>query len=200
VEQNRDETRGAIIDGARAVLRSGTVFDLTPEAVAFASGVPVEAVFEAYPGSDRTNNIGEIVFDIAETVLNNLMVEISELTPDDEWATNLADTTVVLLTSDPDVNRQALLAAASLGRGTVRRAEPVALNAVGGILEDRKEAGEAVDEDRDAELRLIVTLFRGVIFAWASDRFDQAELHARMLEVADIVISQRDRRRPTSDI
>jgi hypothetical protein len=29
------------------------------------------------------------------------------------------------------------------------------------------------------------------VFAWATDRFGHAELHRRMLEVADIVISQR---------
>ncbi|MBJ31526.1 MAG: hypothetical protein CL466_08960 [Acidimicrobiaceae bacterium] len=183
--------REAIIDGARSVLRTGTVFDLTPEAVAFAGSVDLDAIHEEFPASEKTCHLGEIVLDIAESTLNELMVEIASLEADDDWVTNLADTTVVLLTSDANVTRQVLPAAASLGRGQVRNSPTVAVDAVSTLLDERAQAGEDVADDRNAELRLILTLFRGVVFAWATDRFDHAELHQRMREVGQIVISQR---------
>ena len=183
--------RDAVTAGAKAVLRTGTMFDLSPEAVAFAGGIEIGDVYEEFPASEKTCHLGEIVLDIAEAILNDLMVEVISLEADESWAANLADTTVVLLTSDADVTRQVLPVAASLGRGQVRDTPAVALDAVSSLLDERAQAGEDVGDDRDAELRLILTLFRGVVFAWATDRFDHAELHRRMLEVADIVISQR---------
>ena len=182
--------RAAIINGARSVLRTGTVFDLSPESVAFAAGIDIERVYAEFPASKENGHIGEIVLDIAEATLNELMIEVASLEADEDWATNLADTTVVLLTSDGDVTRQVLPAAASLGRQQVRPTATAAINAVSTLLDERAQAGEGGD-DREAELRLILTLFRGVVFAWASEGLDHAELHRRMLEVADIVIAQR---------
>ena len=183
--------RDAIIEGARSVLRTGTVFDISSESVAFAAGVDVEDVFAEFSTTQENGHIAEIVLDIAEATLSELMFEIASLEADEDWITNLADTTVVLLTSDANVTRQVLPIAASLGRGQVRNSPTVAINAVSTLLEERAQAGEDVAEDRNNELRLILTLFRGVVFAWATDRFDHAELHRRMREVGEIVLSQR---------
>jgi len=183
--------RDAIIEGAKSVLRTGTVFDISSESVAFAAGVDAEEVFAEFSTTQESGYIGEIVLDIAEATLSELMFEIASLEADDDWVTNLADTTVVLLTSDANVTRQVLPIAASLGRGQVRNSPTVAINAVSTLLEERAQAGEDVAEDRNTELRLILTLFRGVVFAWATDRFDHAELHRRMREVGEIVLSQR---------
>jgi len=183
--------RDAIIEGAKSVLRTGTVFDISTESVAFAAGVDVEDILAEFSTTQESGHVAEIVLDIAEATLSELMFEIASLEADDDWVTNLADTTVVLLTSDANVTRQVLPIAASLGRGQVRNSPTVAINAVSTLLEERAQAGEDVAEDRNTELRLILTLFRGVVFAWATDRFDHAELHRRMREVGEIVLSQR---------
>jgi len=183
--------RDAIIEGAKSVLRTGTVFDISTESVAFAAGVDVEDILAEFSTTQESGHVAEIVLDIAEATLSELMFEIASLEADEDWVTNLADTTVVLLTSDANVTRQVLPIAASLGRGQVRNSPTVAINAVSTLLEERAQAGEDVAEDRNTELRLILTLFRGVVFAWATDRFDHAELHRRMREVGEIVLSQR---------
>jgi len=73
--------RDAVTAGAKAVLRTGSVFDLSPEAVAFAGGIEVGDVYAEFPASEKTSNLGEIVLDIAETTLNDLMVEGKDQQP-----------------------------------------------------------------------------------------------------------------------
>lgn len=174
--------RAKLLAGARAVIRSGSVFDLTPESLAFATGIEAQAIETVYPGATW-----QIVFDLAEEILDSLMAEIAGLAPDEDWAENLANTTVVLLTSDPAVNQQVLLVAASQGRGAVRKRPPEAIRQVGELIEKQTDAGKVDGTDQEAELRLILTLFRGVLVSWASDRFGHEELHSRMLEVASVV-------------
>ena len=53
--------RAAIINGAKSVLRTGTVFDLSPESVAFAAGIDIERVYAECPASNENGHILSLI-------------------------------------------------------------------------------------------------------------------------------------------
>lgn len=178
-EVERTATIGRILDAARSVLRERSVFDLSAAVVAIEAGVTRQNVHSYFPTME------ELVYRLADQLTVNFQTAASELDVDDlGWPHLLAERIAEIILADPVPNRQVLLVSASQGRGIDSPTTRSSVKIISAL-----ERRNSVAADRASWLTL--TLFRGVLFTWATEQFSADELRANLRDVADIVVLQR---------
>ena len=172
----RDEklaTRELLLESARAILRDGSLFDLTAISLGHQSGVTRQTVYRYFPNT-------ESIFKALSDDVINAVYEDLQLPSDKEDALDhFVTKAIAVFVSDSAVIRQLVLASA-MGRatGSWRQVNPEDILLA--VVTDMPEDQRPVSKDPVVSARMMITYFRGALYGWAAGFYSDEEFEKQV--------------------
>ena len=175
-QRARDEkvaTRELLLESARTILRSGSLFDLTAISLGNQSGMTRQTVYRYFPNT-------ESIFKALSDQVITQVYEDLQLPSENEGALDHFVTKAIgVFVSDSMVIRQLVLASA-LGRasGNWHQVDPeeILLKVVSDMPADKRP----VSTDPAVSARMMITYFRGALYGWAAGFYSDEEFEKQV--------------------
>ena len=175
-QRARDEkvaTRELLLESARTILRSGSLFDLTAISLGNQSGMTRQTVYRYFPNT-------ESIFKALSDQVITQVYEDLQLPSENEGALDHFVTKAIgVFVSDSMVIRQLVLASA-LGRasGNWHQVDPeeILLKVVSDMPADKRP----VSTDPVVSARMMITYFRGALYGWAAGFYSDEEFEKQV--------------------
>ena len=175
-QRARDEklaTRELLLESARTILRSGSLFDLTAISLGNQSGVTRQTVYRYFPNTES------IFKALSDQVITQVYEDLQLLSENEDALDHFVTKAIGVFVSDSMVIRQLVLASA-LGRasGNWHQVDPeeILLKVVSDMPADKRP----VSTDPAVSARMMITYFRGALYGWAAGFYSDEEFEKQV--------------------
>ena len=175
-QRARDEklaTRELLLESARTILRSGSLFDLTAISLGNQSGVTRQTVYRYFPNTES------IFKALSDQVITQVYEDLQLPSENEDALDHFVTKAIGVFVSDSMVIRQLVLASA-LGRasGNWHQVDPeeILLKVVSDMPADKRP----VSTDPAVSARMMITYFRGALYGWAAGFYSDEEFEKQV--------------------
>ena len=175
-QRARDEkvaTRELLLESARTILRSGSLFDLTAISLGNQSGMTRQTVYRYFPNTES------IFKALSDQVITQVYEDLQLPSENEDALDHFVTKAIDVFVSDSMVIRQLVLASA-LGRasGSWHQVDPeeILLKVVSDMPADKRP----VSTDPAVSARMMITYFRGALYGWAAGFYSDEEFEKQV--------------------
>ena len=175
-QRARDEklaTRELLLESARTILRSGSLFDLTAISLGNQSGVTRQTVYRYFPNTES------IFKALSDQVITQVYEDLQLPSENEDALDHFVTKAIGVFVSDSMVIRQLVLASA-LGRasGNWHQVDPeeILLKVVSDMPADKRP----VSTEPSVSARMMITYFRGALYGWAAGFYSDEEFEKQV--------------------
>lgn len=180
--RERAETRQKVLDGARRILREGSMFDMTVQNLVEASSVSRQSIYRHFPATK------DIYKALSDEVVSEIYVGLAGLSPSDSgFIPRLVDAAIEVLCRDPKVARVLVLTSAidrAAGDWIQIDPESLLLAAITAMPATHRPGSR----DPKVAARILITYFRGALYGWAAGFLSDSEFEAEIRKAWDLKV------------
>ena len=166
-------TRELLLESARTILRSGSLFDLTAISLGNQSGMTRQTVYRYFPNTES------IFKALSDQVITQVYEDLQLPSENEDALDHFVTKAISVFVSDSMVIRQLVLASA-LGRasGSWHQVDPeeILLKVVSDMPADKRP----VSTDPAVSARMMITYFRGALYGWAAGFYSDEEFEKQV--------------------
>ena len=166
-------TRELLLESARTILRSGSLFDLTAISLGNQSGVTRQTVYRHFPNTES------IFKALSDQVITQVYEDLQLPSKNEDALDHFVTKAIGVFVSDSMVIRQLVLASA-LGRasGSWHQVDPEAILIK--VVSDMPADKRPVSTDPAVSARMMITYFRGALYGWAAGFYSDEEFEKQV--------------------
>ncbi|MEK9990644.1 MAG: TetR/AcrR family transcriptional regulator, partial [Halieaceae bacterium] len=162
-----------LLESARTILRSGSLFDLTAISLGNQSGMTRQTVYRYFPNTES------IFKALSDQVITQVYEDLQLPSENEDALDHFVTKAIGVFVSDSMVIRQLVLASA-LGRasGSWHQVDPeeILLKVVSDMPADKRP----VSNDPSVSARTMITYFRGALYGWAAGFYSDEEFEKQV--------------------
>ena len=166
-------TQELLLESARTILRSGSLFDLTAISLGNQSGMTRQTVYRYFPNTES------IFKALSDQVITQVYEDLQLPSENEDALDHFVTKAIGVFVSDSMVIRQLVLASA-LGRasGSWHQVDPeeILLKVVSDMPADKRP----VSTDPAVSARMMITYFRGALYGWAAGFYSDEEFEKQV--------------------
>ena len=166
-------TRELLLESARTILRSGSLFDLTAISLGNQSGMTRQTVYRYFPNTES------IFQALSDQVINTVYADLQLPSGRENALEHFVTKAIAVFVSDSAVIRQLVLASA-MGRasGSWHQVDPEGILLA--VVTDMPEDQRPVSKDPVVSARMMITYFRGALYGWAAGFYSDEEFEKQV--------------------
>ena len=166
-------TRELLLESARTILRSGSLFDLTAISLGNQSGVTRQTVYRYFPNTES------IFKALSDQVITQVYEDLQLPSKNEDALDHFVTKAIGVFVSDSMVIRQLVLASA-LGRasGNWHQVDPEEILLK--VVSDMPAENRPVSTDPAVSARMMITYFRGALYGWAAGFYSDEEFEKQV--------------------
>ena len=166
-------TRELLLESARTILRSGSLFDLTAISLGNQSGMTRQTVYRYFPNTES------IFKALSDQVITQVYEDLQLPSESEDALDHFVTKAIGVFVSDSMVIRQLVLASA-LGRasGNWHQVDPEEILLK--VVSDMPAENRPVSTDPAVSARMMITDFRGALYGWAAGFYSDEEFEKQV--------------------
>lgn len=165
--------REHLLEGARIILRKGSIFDLTAISLGDQAGVTRQTVYRYFPNTEA------IFKALSDQVITQVYEDLQIPTESEDALDHFVTKAIGVFVADSTVIRQLALASA-LGRASGRWHQVDPEDILVKVISDMPEDKRPVSADPAVSARIMITYFRGALYGWAAGFYSDEEFEQQV--------------------
>ncbi len=166
-------TRELLLESARTILRSGSLFDLTSISLGNQSGMTRQTAYRYFPNTES------IFKALSDQVITQVYEDLQLPSENEDALDHFVTKAIGVFVSDSMVIRQLVLASAlARASGSWYQVDPeeILLKVVSDMPADKRP----ISTDPAVSARMMITYFRGALYGWAAGFYSDEEFEKQV--------------------